>query len=376
MDFTDSPEEAAFRQELQAWLAANAPKGPLPRPEEERIALMHRWHGQLYEAGWLGAAWPAEYGGRGLGPIFGAILNEELGRAGAPPQPPIGFLGRAVLYAGSDEQKRRYIPPLLSGEEQWCQGYSEPGAGSDLAALSTRAVLDGDVYRVSGQKVWTSFAQWADWCLLLARTDPDVPKHKGISTFMVRMDSPGIEVRPIVQMTGDREFSEVFFDDVVVPASQMVGAPGSGWETAMATLEHERGPDDIGFTARYRIALGRIEERVRAGELVLSDDGRAALAAAHVQIEALRIHVLRSLTTRARGESLGPVGSVDKQLMSSTEQALHRTLMDLLGAEPLLDDGNEWLHDYLYSRAASIYGGTAQIQRNILAQRVLGLPRD
>jgi alkylation response protein AidB-like acyl-CoA dehydrogenase len=373
VNFDDSPEEASFRAELRAWLAGNAPSGPRPDTDDERFAELTRWHKALHAGGWMGLSWPVEHGGRGLSQTFEAIFNDEVGAAGAPDPPHIGFLGRAILQYGTDEQRGRFLPGLLSGDEVWCQGFSEPNAGSDLASLRTRATLDGDHYVVSGQKVWTSDAQYADWCLFLARTDADAPKHKGISAFVVRMDTPGITVRPLVQITGSREFCEVFYDDVVVPADQLVGQPGQGWSLAMTTVAFERGPADIGFTSRYRRSLKRLEDAARAGELRDDPALRVQLARAYVDVEVLRLHVLRSLSSRT-GDP-GPEGSIDKLLMTRTEQRLAHTAMDLLGAAPHLDREDEWLHTYLFSRGQSIMGGTEQVQKNIVAQRVLGLPR-
>lgn len=377
MNFHDSPQEARFRADLRAWLEANAPAEARPATDDERFAALTRWHKALYSGGWMGLSWPVAYGGRGLGPVYEAIFNDELGAAGAPTAPHIGFLGRAILQHGTEEQRQRFLPGLLSGEAVWCQGFSEPNAGSDLASLRTRADADGDHYIVNGQKVWTSDAQYADWCLFLARTDPDAPRHKGISAFVVRMDTPGISVRPLVQITGSREFCEVFFADVPVPADQLVGGAGQGWNLAMTTVTYERGPADIGFTSRYRRSLQRLEDATRHGALRPDAAQRIDLARAYVEVEVLRLHVLRSLSARAVDGSgdPGPAGSIDKLLMTRAEQRLGHTAMDLLGAGPHLGADDEWLHDYLFSRGQSIMGGTEQVQRNIVAQRLLGLPR-
>ena len=242
MNFLDSPDEAAFRSELRAWLVDNTPGGHFPeRYGKEGNAASMAWHRTLYNGGWLGLSWPSEFGGRGLSPVYDAIVNEEVGAAGAPPVPPVGYLGRAIQHYGTPEQCERFLAPMLRGETQWCQGFSEPGAGSDLASLTTRAHLDGDHYVVNGQKVWTSRAQWADWCLLLCRTRPDLPKHKGLSVLVFPMDSPGITVRPLRQVWGTSEFNEVFFDDLRVPASQRIGQDGDGWTLATTVLAHERG---------------------------------------------------------------------------------------------------------------------------------------
>jgi alkylation response protein AidB-like acyl-CoA dehydrogenase len=373
MDFRDDPEAAAFRAEFRAWLTDNAPSAPAPVGGPERARHWNAWHRALYAGGWMGLSWPVEYGGRGLPATYEAIFNDEIGRAGAPPAPHVGFLGRALLHFGTEAQKRRFLPGLLSGDEVWCQGFSEPGAGSDLAALSTRAVAAGDHWVVDGQKVWTSDAAWADWCLLLARTDPAAPAHKGISVLVVDMASDGIEVRPIVQSNGDTEFNEVFFTSVEVPFDDVVGQPGQGWTIAMTTVGYERGPADVGFSSRYVRTMGELVEVARSHPWPGGE--RAALARAHVAVEVLRAHVLRSLSARADGSPPGPEGSIDKLLSTRTEQLLHHVAMDVHGTAAL--DGTEpgALAEYLYSRAASIAGGTSQIQRDIVAQRLLGLPR-
>jgi alkylation response protein AidB-like acyl-CoA dehydrogenase len=232
MDFRDDVDEARFRADFRSWLMLNLPKGSAPLGGPERAHFWREWHRALHKGGWMGLSWPTEYGGRGLPPMYEAIFNEEIGAAGGPPAPHIGFLGRALLHFGTEEQRRRFLPCLLSGEEMWCQGFSEPGAGSDLAALNTKALREADHFTVNGQKVWTSDAAWADWCLLLARTDVNAPKHRGISAFILDLHQPGVEVRPIVQSNGDCEFNEVFFTDAVVPGDRMVG--DHGWLRARA----------------------------------------------------------------------------------------------------------------------------------------------
>jgi len=369
----DDPEVAAFRAELRAWLADHAPADPTPLHGEARAVYGAAWHRALYRGGWMGLSWPEAYGGRGLPALYEAVLNDEIGRAGAPAAPHVGFLGRALLHYGTEEQKLRYLPSLLSGDEVWCQGFSEPGAGSDLAALSTRAVLQNDRYVVNGQKIWTSDAAWADWCLLLVRTDLEVPKHRGISALVVDMATPGIEVRPIVQINGDTEFNEVFFTDVAVPVVNVVGSPGDGWSIAMTTVGYERGPADVGFSSRYARLLNELVAHARSNEV--DEQQRLALARAHVQVEVLRAHVARSLTARDDGSPPGPEGSIDKLLSTRTEQLLHRTALDLFGAGALTGEVADVLSAYFYSRAASIAGGTSQIQRTIVAERLLGMPR-
>jgi alkylation response protein AidB-like acyl-CoA dehydrogenase len=372
VDYDDSPDEAAFRLELRAWLAANDP-GPAP-PISDSAAeheYKKRWQQALYAGGWLGLSWPEEYGGRGLDPFYEAILNEELGAAGVShAAPPVGWLGRAILAYGTEDQRRRHLPGLLSGETSWCQGFSEPGAGSDLASLRTFAERGGDTYTITGQKLWTSGAQFADWCLLLARTARDGAKHQGISAFTVRMSTPGITVRPFKQAWGGTRFCEVFFDGAEVPASDRVGAEGDGWPLATVVLAYERGPSELGVIATYRAEL-RDLVGPSAGDPVAEE----ALARAYVAVEACRLHLLESLTRRVKGETPGPGSSIDKLLMIRAEQALGTLELDAAGASGLT--GEEWATPsrYLWSRAASVYGGSEQIQRNIVAQRILGLPR-
>jgi alkylation response protein AidB-like acyl-CoA dehydrogenase len=373
MDLFDDEDEATFRARLRAWLDVYGPKSPLPADFEGHKTALIAWHQQLYEAGWVGLSWPAEYGGQGLAPVMEAILQEELSRAGAPPPPSIGYIGRAIMRFGSDEQRRRYLPPLLSSEEQWCQGFSEPSAGSDLASLRTRAELQGDAFVINGHKIWTSRARYAHHCFLLARTGSPRPKHAGISAIIVDMKTDGITVRPIIEATrNDLHFCEVFFDDVVVPQDKLVGSLGQGWEIAQSVLAYERGPIDIGAQAQQFATLRNIVNEAREQGLEADLETRHACARASIAIEVLRLRSLSSLTTRSKGEAPGPSGSVDKLLMSSAQQLLLRTAMDILG--PAASIGHrEWYNRYLESRAASIYGGTVQIQKSIVANRLLGL---
>ena len=375
MDLRDSPEEAAFRSRLRAWLEDHAPKVPLPDDHEAQHHALVEWHKLLYRGGWVGLSWPLEYGGQGLGFMEESLLQSELGRIGAPPPPPLGYIGRAIMAYGSEEQRRRYLPALLSSDEMWCQGFSEPDAGSDLASLRTRATLDGDHFTVAGQKIWTSRAMFADYCFLLARTNADGPKHAGISAIIVDMKTPGITVRPIVEITRNRyHFCEVFFDDVVVPAGNLIGELNQGWTIAQTTLAYERGPADIGGQAQYTTMLRRIRDLAGQRGLAADSATRRSCARAAVAIEVLRLRSLWGLTARRAGELPGPSGSIDKLLWSSTEQTLYRTAMEVLGPDASMSEV-EWYNRYLRSRAATILGGTAQIQRNILATRVLDLPR-
>ncbi|GAC1395158.1 MAG: acyl-CoA dehydrogenase family protein [Mycobacterium sp.] len=378
MDFNDTEPEAKFRARLRLWLAEHSAETNIPDDPAARADAQNAWHQTLYEAGYIGLSFPVEYGGHGLPPIYEAILNDELGRAGAPPIEGVGHLSNALRLFGSDQQRTDLLPGLLSGAVRWCQGFSEPEAGSDLAGLKTKAELvevDGThLFRVTGRKIWTSFATVADWCFLLCRTEPEAPKHAGISVLLVPMSSPGIDVRPIVNAARNREFTEVTFDDVDVPVDGLLGERGQGWSIANQLLAYERGPSDINWISRLSRQLRELEKHVRDGLLPDSPTTRARLGRAYAELRALQIKVQRSLSDRQRGALPGPEGSVDKLLMTRADQVFGHTMMDLRGSDPLLTEGLEW-DIYVWSRAASIYGGTAQIQRNIVAQRVLGLPR-
>lgn len=375
MDFNDGPDEARFRGELRDWLRENSPSHDADGDHGEKGNVANlEWHRRLYAGGWLGLSWPKEYGGKGLTPIYDAIVNEEVGASGAS-APSVGYLGRAILHFGSDEQKSEYLPSMLRGDVQWCQGFSEPGAGSDLASLRTRAEKRDDIYVVNGQKVWTSRAQWADWCLLLCRTNPELPKHKGISCLVFEMDRPGITVHPLKQTWGTAEFNEVFFDNLEVPVSRRIGEEGDGWPLATTVLAHERGPADIGFISHFQHQLQEFEALLQR----LPHDQRAEfaprVAQAYVSIAACRLHVLKSLSLRAKGVAPGADTSIDKLLMTRVEQELGALSLDVAGSAPLLGTDPETVYRYLRSRAASIYGGTEQIQHSIVAQRILGMQR-
>ncbi|KKD07804.1 acyl-CoA dehydrogenase family protein [Streptomyces sp. WM6386] len=360
MDFRDSPQEAAFRERLRTWLTERA--GEFPTSGDAYWARQGDWHRALHAAGFFGLSWPKAYGGQELPPVYDVILDEELARAGTPARPSLGYLVQGLGRHGSEELRRRFLPGMIDGTERWCQGFSEPGAGSDLAALTTSATRDGDTYVVRGHKIWTSYSDVADRCLLLARTDPDVPRHEGLSAFVIAMNQVGIEQRPLTMMNGvTKEFGQVLFDGATVPADQMVGAPGEGWALAMTVVGHEREPATLGFSARY----GKL---VR--ELAARTPGAAPpeLAWAVVETEMLRLHVRRRLSEQLDGVSHGPEGSLDKLLMTWTEQTVGHAALAIGGTgDP------ELLNAYLYTRAQSVMGGTSQIQKNIIASRILGL---
>ncbi|MEV5829091.1 acyl-CoA dehydrogenase family protein [Spirillospora sp. NPDC052242] len=376
MDFRDSPEEAAFRARLRDWLAERA--GTFPTSGDEYWRRAGEWHRTLYAAGFFGLSWPKEYGGHELPSVYDVILDEELARAGAPPRPSLGYLVQGLGRHGSEELRRSFLPGMIDGTERWCQGFSEPGAGSDLASLTTTATRDGDEFVIHGHKIWTSYSDVADWCLLLARTDPDVPRHKGLSGFIVSMKQPGIEQRPLTMMSGvSTEFGQVVFDGARVPADRMVGAPGEGWALAMTIVGHEREPAELGFSARYGKLVRELASRVDGDApdgtapdgAGLDRTARDELAWAAVQTEMLRLHVRRRLSERLDGVSHGPEGSLDKLLMTWVEQSAGHAALAVAGTRDA-----EMLHAYLYSRAQSVMGGTSQIQKNIIAQRILRLP--
>lgn len=393
MDFRYSASEERFRGELRAWLADHLPRhfGPGELSEEvdpdARFEKMLAWHRAMHAGGWVGIHWPREFGGRGASIMEQVVYAEEMGSVGAPPPiNPIAIMmvGPTLMQWGTDEQKRRFIPTMLSAEEIWCQGYSEPNAGSDLAALQTRAIEDGDDLVVTGQKVWTSLAHRADWCILLCRTDPDARKHLGITYLLVDMRTPGITVRPLVQITGDAEFNEVFFDEVRVPKSNVVGKLHQGWQVAMTTLGFER----VGLGTVYqfdrllRELVHLAASRTLDGRPALEHGAiRQRLAQLAVEAQALRYTQYRHVTKRARGEP-GPEASIAKLFGTELNLRMMRLALDLLGPEGLVerprgatDETGKWLRRILAARAFTIGGGTSEVQRNIIAERALGLPR-
>jgi alkylation response protein AidB-like acyl-CoA dehydrogenase len=389
MDLSYSPDEERFRADLRTWLAHNPP-GPEPEELDAWVAYGKAWQRKLYDGGWCGIAWPKDYGGRGATLIEQVIFQEEMAAAKTPLLINLAGLtmGGPVLIAhGTDAQKRRHLRSILSAEEIWCQGFSEPNAGSDLAALKTRAVVDGDDFIVSGQKVWTSFARYADWCMLLVRTDPDAPKHRGITFLLVDMHSPGITVRPLKQINGAEDFNEVFFEDVRVPRTQVVGMVNGGWEIAITTLMHERATLTFSRQLQSRVALTDLINLARrwpsgAGAAMRHPIVRQRLAQAIIESAAIKYTAYRSLTKTLRGGVPGPEGSVEKLFWSEMYQrmledglAIQGPYGQLVKGSPRVPDNGIWPYLMLYSRGRTIAAGSSEIQRNIIAERVLGLPR-
>jgi alkylation response protein AidB-like acyl-CoA dehydrogenase len=373
MDFGDSPDEAAFRLRLREWLEDNNPKLPASSTDDDYWAGQRAWHQALYDGGFFGTTWPTEIGGQGLPSVYDVIVDEELVAAGAPPRPSLGYLVEGILEHGSVDIKHRFLPGIVNGRDRWCQGFSEPDAGSDLASLRTRAERQGDEYVLTGHKVWTSYSDDAEWCLVLARTDHAVAKHKGISAFAVPMHQPGIQQRPLRMINGiTKEFGEVLFDGARVPVANMIGEPGEGWSLAMTVVSHEREPQQLGFAGRYKKLVKDLMEQVQREPLRYSSDQTRDLGWAIVEADMLRFHVYRRLSERLDGVTHGPEGSIDKLLMTSVEQTVGNAALSVGGLSPAEDD--TWLKVYLYARAQSVMGGTSQIQRNLVAERILLLP--
>ncbi len=359
MDFRDSPDEADFRARLRAWLSQHAKD--FPTSGEEYWARQAQWHQALYAGGFFGQSFPGEYGGRDLPPVYDVIVDEELARAGAPPRPSVGYLVYGIGRHASEQLRRRFLPGIINGTERWCQGFSEPGAGSDLASLTTAARREGDSYVIHGHKIWTSYSDVAHYCLLLARTDTEAKRHRGLSAFILDMKQPGVQQRPLRMINGvTNEFGQVFFDGATVPVDRMVGAPGDGWAVAMTVVGHEREPSTLGYAARY----GKLVRSLFARCPDPSDE----LAWAAVQSEMLTHHVRRRLSEQLDGVSHGPEGSLDKLLMTWVEQSVGHAALAVAGTRD-----PDLLGAYLYSRAQSVMGGTSQIQKNIIASRILGL---
>jgi len=392
VDFEFTPAQEAFRAEVRGWLEANLPADlrhrgfAATRADPEEVGRLRAWQRRMHEAGYVGVYWPREFGGRGATIVEEIILYQEMARAGAPQfvnRGALSMLGPTLMRHGTPAQQRRFLPRILTAEELWCQGFSEPNAGSDLANLQTRAVLEGDAFVVTGQKVWTSLAHVADWCFLLARTNPQAPRHKGLSFLLVDMRSPGITVRPLRQMTGEAEFNEVFFDRVRVPAENLVGGLDQGWGVALTTLGYER--DLLTFIRHisFRNALDRLLALLRrrrgAGDPVV----RQRLAELVIGERLLQLTAYRSLTTLLRGGQPGPEGSISKLYWSQLDQALAELGSQVLGPFGQVEAGSAWAPDdgqwafyELLAQASGIRAGTSEILRNILAERVLGLPKD
>jgi alkylation response protein AidB-like acyl-CoA dehydrogenase len=378
MDLTFSDDELAFRDEFRSWLAENPPPpDPGDVGDDARNAWRGAWQRQLYEGGWAAPNWPNEYGGRGATLTQSAIYFEEIGRARVPlPANVLGILlgGPTLMVWGTDEQKERYLTPILSAEEIWCQGFSEPDAGSDLASLKTRAVKDGDDWLVTGQKVWTSGAQYAKWCMLVARTDPDAPKHKGLTYFLMDMEQDEVQVRPLRQITGEAEFNELFIEDARIPDENVIGGVGNGWKVALTTLMNERA--GLGFTLQIRLRQILDDVIAAAAERGKLDDPRIAdeIAELNARCEAIRLMAWKGLTDTERYGQPGPEGSLVKWLWSETNQRVTQLAADVVGAEALTA-GTGWSYELLRARGNTIEGGTTEILKNIVAERVLGLPR-
>jgi alkylation response protein AidB-like acyl-CoA dehydrogenase len=369
--------ERALQEDVRAFLAEHAPDASeVPDGLEGRMAFLRSWQARCYQAGYVGRAWPAEFGGGGRPTSEQIVVDQELAAAGAPEFPSVvglDVLGPAILEFGSEEQRARYVRPILSAEEIWAQGFSEPEAGSDLASLRTTAVETSDGWVLNGQKTWISWGQFATWCGVLARSEPDLPKHKGISLFVVELTTPGVEIRPMKQITGHDEFCELFLDDVVVPPENMLGGRGDGWKIAMHVVAHERGTAALPRQMMLRRWLDRLIADVAAAGRLDDERTRAQLARALIEIEVLRHHASRTMSAFLNGGAVGPESSGVKLLMAQAEQTLCATALDVLGDSTA---GPFWHERYLYSRAASVYGGTQQIQRDIIANRILSLPAD
>jgi alkylation response protein AidB-like acyl-CoA dehydrogenase len=376
VDLTLSPSEESFRDELRTWLDANHP-GREPEGDDAGFTFRRAWQRKLHDAGWAGVSWPTEYGGRGATLVEQAIYNEEFVRAQAPSAANVLGLamgGPTVIAHGSEEQKRRYLEPILSAEEIWCQGFSEPGSGSDLASVKTKAVRDGDDWLVTGQKVWTTLAHHAKWCMLVARTDPDAPKHQGLTYFLMDMEQDAVQVRPLRQITGEAEFNELFMEEARVPVDNIIGGEGNGWAVAITTLMHERATLAFGLQVAVKLSLRQLVEAAKESGAAADPQVRDRLAQLYIEAEVLRLNAYRGLTAIMRNGVPGPEGSLGKWQWAEVNQALTELAMDVRGPRAVLQD-DTWTYRFLRARANSIEGGTTEILKNIVAERVLGLPR-
>ena len=395
MDLNYTPDDVAFRKQVRAWLEQNLPSAPLRSLAERKI-----WHRKVYEAGYLGMGWPKEYGGQGARPMEQAIVADEMARFGAPSPTNglgLGIVGPTIVVHGNEWQKKRYLQKILTAEEMWCQLYSEPNSGSDLASLKTSAEDRGDHFAVNGQKIWTSGGKVADWGLLLARTDPKVAKHKGISCFLMSMRQPGVEVRPLKQMTGSSEFCEVFMTGARVEKENQIGRLGEGWAIANTTLGYERGGRSLarisGYASQYHHLVAAARRLKRHGKaLIESPLVRQKLGKIWADLEVERYNALRILTQLEKGEHPGAGGSLTKLSYSEFEKRFMEVAQEILGAYGQLTDGappelaleidtavgdqGTWAYAFLWSRAGTIYAGSSEIQKNVIGERILGLPKE
>jgi alkylation response protein AidB-like acyl-CoA dehydrogenase len=393
MDLNLTAEEKQFRDELRTWLETNVPKDWnewREKPIEESFPYLRAWQRKLYEGGWAAVSWPREYGGRSASLMQQSLFWEEMARLEAPPMANslgLGLIGPTIIAYGTDAQKKRYIPKILSAEEIWCQGFSEPNAGSDLASLQTEAHLDGDHYVVNGQKVWTSYGWVGDWCELVVRTDANVPKHKGLTVLLIDMKSAGVEVRPLRQMTGESEFGEIFFRDVRVPKENVLGKLNDGWNVAVSTLMYERGSYGARLHLLFKRNIGRLIELARTlprnGHTAAQDPlMRQKLAQCYAEIEIMRLNQMRAFGRITATGVPGPEGSIQKIFWSELNQRVQQIAQELLGpygllqaGDPLAPDKGIWSYGYLRTRGNTIEAGTSEVQRNIIGHFVLGLPR-
>jgi alkylation response protein AidB-like acyl-CoA dehydrogenase len=376
MDLSLSPSEREFRDDVRAWLEANHP-GPTPEGDDAGFEFRRGWQRRLNERGWAGLSWPERYGGSGATLFEQAIFSEELARASAPQMANtlgLAMGGPTVIGHGTDEQKERYLAPILSADEIWCQGFSEPQSGSDLASLKTKAVRSGDGWVVSGQKVWTTMAHQSKWCMLLARTDPDAAKHRGLTYFLMDMEQDGVETRPLRQITGEAEFNELFMEEAHIPDENIVGGENNGWAVAITTLMHERAGLAFALQVSVQIALRELIERARETGASKDPVIRQRFAQLYAEAQVLRLNAYRGLTKLQAHGAPGPEGSLGKWHWAEVNQSLTELALDLAGPRAQLVD-DPWTYRYLRARANSIEGGTTEILKNIVAERVLGLPR-
>jgi len=383
MRLGDDDDQSIFRAELHQWLSEHVPPATAGRPKVWQPDELRLWSKQLHAAGYAGLTWPVQHGGRGLAPTYQAIYAEESALAEAPDHAGVigmNMVGPAIIAFGTTEQQAAHLPRILSGETMFCQGFSEPGAGSDLAAVRTRARSSADGYLLDGEKVWSSYAHIADWCLLLARTDTDAQRHRGLTCFLLDMHAPGVQVRPLRQLSGDTDFNQIVLTDVAVPPENVLGPVGHGWRVAMTTLAHERGTFGITLTARLAVQLDRLVQTAVALGADTDRTVRDGIAELHVELQGLRYTGYRALAALERDGEPGPESSILKLRWSRANQRLGALAVSLLGRQATADGTDAfwngyWQHHRLRTRANSIEGGTSEILRGIVAERVLGLPR-